>query len=95
MEKLKSLFNYCWPFIAAVIAFFSYTYFNQRKEAEARKQAVAEDNEVSKKEVEAAVVKLDESEEQTKAKIKEVEEVKLKPVVPVSTAQQAVDDWNK
>ena len=95
MDKLKSLFNYCWPFIAAVLAFFSYTYFNQRKEAEARKKAVAEDNDVDKKEVKDVVANLDVVEEQTKEQIKAVEDVKLKPVVPASTAQQAVDDWNK
>lgn len=87
--------KYIVPVIGAVLAVFSYSYYQMRREASERAKESNVRHGEQAKEVEVTTAKVVEATADVKAAVVKVEEIKPVEVKPTNTMQESIDDFNK
>lgn len=94
-ESIKSLFYKCLPFFMGVLAFFSYSVFQARKEAATRAKDSNADDNANLQAIEQKVEEIQAATKTTAAKVEKAEAIVSRPVAPVGTIEEGVADWNR
>lgn len=94
-QFFSNLFAKVWPFLAAVAAFFSYSYYKKTKD---QRDRVTENNREQSdinKELKDNVEELHVAKEKLEVAVAKVDEIKLAEPKPTETIEDSVADWNK
>lgn len=87
--------KYIVPVVSAVLAIFSYSYYQQLQEAKRRAQESNKRHNEQLKEVEVKVEDVKAASEDVREAVKRVEEIKPVEVKVTATMQESIDDFNK
>jgi hypothetical protein len=90
-----SCVKYIVPVIGAVLAIFSYSYYQSRKQASDRAKESNIRHGEQAKEVEVTTGQVVEATADVKAAVAKVEEIKPVEVKHTDTMQESIDDFNK
>jgi len=81
--------------LSAVLAFFSYQYYMQRKADSARVVQENTTNVENEKVIEDDHKEVVVAQAQVEVAVQKAEDIQLKPTVPTPDVQASVDEWNK
>lgn len=94
-EKAKGIGIVIWSALGLILAFFSYSYFTKRKEAEARVEEKIQTINENEAVIVAQQKVVIENQETVHEAVQKAEDIKLKPAAPTPDIQASIDDWNK